>query len=148
MISGTTDLGLALANDLRPIVLRVARELRKETEQFGVTSRQATLLALVKTNPGLTLRGLAEAEAISAPALSEQVDRLERAGLLRRLRSEVDRRRVGLELTPDGERLLRSIKERRTTWLAERLSALDPDALRAIEGAIGPLRELLGDSSL
>ena len=83
MISATTDLGLALANDLRPIVLRVARELRKETEQFGVTSRQATLLAVVKASPGLTLRALAEAEAISAPALSEQVDRLERAGLLR-----------------------------------------------------------------
>src|SRR3954454_11093212 len=141
MISATTDLGLALANDLRPIVLRVARELRKETEQFGVTSRQATLLAVVKASPGLTLRGLAEVEAISAPALSEQIDRLERAGLLRRarpgggseragllrrLRSEVDRRRVGLELTPEGDRLLRSIRERRTAWLAERLSTLDP----------------------
>jgi len=60
MISATTDLGLALANDLRPIVLRVARELRKETEQFGVTSRQATLLAVVKASPGLTLRGLTD----------------------------------------------------------------------------------------
>ena len=124
-------------------MLRVARELRKETEQFGVTSRQATLLAVVKASPGLTLRALAEAEAISAPALSEQVDRLERAGLLRRLRSEVDRRRVGIELTPDGERLLRSIRERRTAWLAERLSALEPEALRAIESAIRPLQELL-----
>ena len=103
---------------------------------------------VVKASPGLTLRALAEAEAISAPALSEQVDRLERAGLLRRLRSEVDRRRVGLELTPEGERLLRSIRERRTAWLAERLSALDPDALRAIEAAIEPLRELLEADSL
>ena len=68
--------------------------------------------------------------------------------MLRRLRSEVDRRRVGLELTPEGERLLRSIRERRTAWLAERLSALDPDALRAIEAAIEPLRELLEDDSL
>ena len=87
MISGTTDLALALANDLRPIVLRVARELRKETEQFGVTSRQVTLLWLVKQSPGLTLRALAEAEAISAPALSGHIDRLERAGLLVRVRS-------------------------------------------------------------
>ena len=138
------DLGLALANDLRPIVLRVARELRKETGQFGVTSRQATLLWLVKRNPGLTLRALADAEAISAPALSGQVDRLERAGLLVRVRSAVDRRRVGLELTPEGERLLRSVRERRTAWLAERLGALEPDDLRAIEAAIDPLRALLG----
>ena len=144
MISSTTDLGLALANDLRPIVLRVARELRKETEQFGVTSRQVTLLWLVKRSPGLTLRALADAEAISAPALSGQVDRLESAGLLVRVRSAVDRRRVGLELTPEGERLLRSVRERRTAWLAERLGALEPEALAAIEAAIDPLRELLG----
>jgi DNA-binding MarR family transcriptional regulator len=146
MISETTNLGLALANDLRPIVLRVARELRKETEQFGVTARQVTLLWLVKRSPGLTLRALAEAEAISPPALSGQIDRLERAGLLVRVRSTVDKRRVGLELTPAGERLLRSVRERRTAWLAERLSSLEPDALLAIEAAIEPLRDMLGET--
>ncbi len=124
-------------------MLRVARELRKETEQFGITARQATLLWLVKRSPGLTLRALAEAEAITPPALSGHVDRLERAGLLVRVRSAVDRRRVGLELTPEGERLLRSVRERRTSWLAARLNALDPHSLEAIEGAIEPLRELL-----
>ena len=143
MISATTDQGLALANELRPVLLRLARELRKETEQFGVTARQVTLLALVEHSPGLTLRALAEAEAISAPALSGQVDRLERAGLLVRVRSEVDRRRVGLELTAPGARLLRSVRERRTAWLAERLSELEPEALEAIEAAIAPLRRLL-----
>ena len=144
MVSPTTDTSLELANDLRPVVLRVARQLRKETGQFGVTSRQATLLALIDQSPGLTLRALAEAEAISAPALSGHVDRLEDAELIRRVRSDVDRRRVGLELTPRGQRLLRSIRERRTAWLAEHLEELDPDDLRAIEAAIGPLRRLAG----
>jgi DNA-binding MarR family transcriptional regulator len=143
MISSATNLSLGLANDLRPIVLRVARELRKETEQFGVTSRQVTLLWLVKRSPGLTLKALADAEAISAPALSGQVDRLEHRGLLVRVRSTVDRRRVGLELTPEGERLLRSVRERRTAWLADRLGDLEPDDLRAIEAAIEPLHRLL-----
>ena len=143
MISSTIDTALGLANDLRPIVLRVARELRKETEQFGVTSRQVTLLWLVKRSPGLTLKALADAEAISAPALSGQVDRLEQRGLLVRVRSTVDRRRVGLELTPEGERLLRSVRERRTAWLADRLGDLEPDDLRAIEAAIEPLHRLL-----
>ena len=144
MVSTTTDLSLTLANDLRPVVLRVARQLRKETEQFGITSRQATLLALVEQSPGLTLRALAESEAISAPALSGHIDRLESAGLIVRLRSDVDRRRVGLELTPQGKRLLRSIRERRTAWLAERLDALSPADPRAVEEAIGPLRRLAG----
>ena len=146
MINQTTDSGLALANDLRPVVLRVARALRKETEQFGITSRQATLLWLVKRSPGLTLRALADEEAISAPALSGHVDRLEQAGLLVRVRSAIDRRRVGLELTPEGERVLRSVRERRTAWLAERLSSLEPEALLAIEAAIEPLRDLLEEN--
>jgi len=145
MISATTDQGLALANELRPVLLRLARELRKETEQFGVTARQVTLLALVQHSPGLTLRALANAEAISAPALSGQIDRLEQAGLLVRVRSDVDRRRVGLELTPEGTRLVRVVRERRTAWLAERLSGLEPEALHAIEAAIEPLRGLLGE---
>ena len=144
MISSSTDISLELANDLRPIVLRIARQLRKETEQFGVTSRQATLLLLVKQSPGLTLRALAEAEGISAPALSAHVDRLESGGHLVRVRDSVDRRRVGLELTPKGERLIRSIRERRTAWLAERLQELDPEDLRAIEAAIEPLLRLAG----
>src|SRR4029079_10338210 len=128
MVSSTTDLSLDLANDLRPLVLLMSRQHRKETEQFGVTSRQATLLFLVKASPGLTLRALAEAEGISAPALSGHVDRLESAGPLVRVRDAVDRRRVGLELTPKGERLIRSIRERRTAWLAERLPGVDPAA--------------------
>jgi DNA-binding MarR family transcriptional regulator len=134
---------LAVANELRPVLLRLARELRKETEQLGVTSRQVTLLWLIRGKPGLSLRELAAEEGISAPALSGHVDRLEKAALIARVRDGEDRRRVGLALTEDGERLLRRVRARRTTWLAERLRGLDDDEVAAIEAAIGPLEKLL-----
>jgi DNA-binding MarR family transcriptional regulator len=134
---------LTAANQLRPVLLRLSRELRKETEQLGVTSRQVTLLWLVRGNPGMSLRELAAEERISAPALSGYVDRLEKAGLLARVRDEGDRRRVGLALTDEGERLLRRVRARRTTWLADRLRDLDDDELAAIEAAIEPLGKLL-----
>jgi DNA-binding MarR family transcriptional regulator len=134
---------LALANQLRPVLLRLARELRKETESLGVTARQVTLLWLIKSNPGLSLRELAAEERISAPALSGFVDRLERAGLIERVRDADDRRRVGLTLTAAGARLLKRVRARRTTWLAERLRDLEPDEIKAIEAAIEPLRLLL-----
>ena len=114
---------LAVANQLRPVLLRLSRELRQETEQLGVTSRQVTLLWLIRGNPGMSLREL--------------------AGLLARVRDEGDRRRVGLALTEEGERLLRRVRARRTTWLAERLRGLDDDELGAIEAAIDPLGKLL-----
>jgi DNA-binding MarR family transcriptional regulator len=144
MIREAIDTSLT-AERLRPVVLRLARELRKETEALGVTGRQAVLLWLVREHPGLTLSELAELERISAPSLSAHVDRLERAGLLARVRSSDDRRRVGLELTADGSGLLRRVRRRRTTWLARRLDALDERDVEAIDRAIGPLAALLED---
>lgn len=132
-----------VANRLRPVLLRLARQLRKETESLGITSRQATLLWLIRQNPGLSLRELAESEGISAPALSGHVDRLEKAALIERVRSETDHRRVGLVLTDEGAKLVRRVRARRTSWLAERLNGLDPDELEVVEAAIEPLESLL-----
>jgi DNA-binding MarR family transcriptional regulator len=134
---------LAVANELRPVLLRLSRELRQETEQLGVTSRQVTLLWLIRGNPGMSLRELAAEERISAPALSGYVDRLEKANLIARVRAEDDRRRVGLALTDEGERVLKRVRARRTTWLAERLRGLDDAEIAAIEAAIEPLEKLL-----
>jgi DNA-binding MarR family transcriptional regulator len=147
MIRSTIDQMSAVdaANRLRPVLLRLSRELRRETETLGVTSRQATLLWLIREHPGLNLRELAGLERISAPSLSGHVDRLERAGLIERVRSGDDRRRVGLVLTDDGARLLRRVRARRTSWLAERIEALEPDEIDAIEQAIEPLHRLLAE---
>src|SRR5258707_10904177 len=142
MISSPIDT-LDTANRLRPALLRLARELRRETETLGITSRQATLLSLIQEHPGLSLRELAALERISAPSLSGHVDRLERAGLIERVRSGGDRRRVGLELTTAGDRLLRKIRAQRTTWLAERLSEPPPQPGEAHENAIEPLDSAL-----
>lgn len=143
MISQVTFSAEMVAAELRPVLLRLARELRKETEQLGITARQATLLWLVKRSPGMSLAELASEEGISAPALSGHVDRLERAGLLERVRSSDDRRRVGLRLTAEGERLMRRIRARRTTWLADRLKSLDSSELEAVGAALPALMSLV-----
>lgn len=132
-----------LANRLRPVLLSLARELRHEVHSLGVTGGQVTLLVGIGKNPGLSQRELAERERISGAAASAHVDRLERAGLVRRVRSESDRRRIGLEITPKGQRVLETVRKRRTAWLAERIETLDPEQRAAIDNAIEPLRALL-----
>ncbi len=125
------------------MLLSLARELRREMHSLGVTGGQVTLLSGIRKHPGLSQRDLAERERISGAAASAHVDRLERAGLVRRTRSETDRRRIGLEVTPKGVRVLEQVRRRRTAWLAERLEALDPKQRDAIDRAIEPLRALL-----
>ena len=143
MIREATLSAQEIAEELRPTVLRIGRYLRRETEELGVTSHQATLLWLVRTRPGLSLRELAQEEGISAPSLSAHVDRLETLGLIRRVRSTDDRRRVGLELTPEGRATLRRVRARRTTWLANRLDRLSDEDRERLEAALPALRALL-----
>jgi DNA-binding MarR family transcriptional regulator len=132
----------SVANRLRPALLRLNRELRRELHSLGVTGGQVSLLVKVQKEPGIGIRELARWERMSTPGMSKYVARLESAGLVRRTELE-DKRRVGLGLTPEGSRVLSSVKRRRTAWLAERLRGLDPAELDAVDAAVEPLLKLL-----
>jgi DNA-binding MarR family transcriptional regulator len=80
---------------------------------------------------------------MSVPGMSKFVGRLEEAGLVKAEPVAGDRRRVGLTLTRDGHRVLRSVKSRRTAWLAKRLRDLDNEQLEALDAAVEPLTLLL-----
>jgi DNA-binding MarR family transcriptional regulator len=134
---------VAVADKLRPALLRVGRELRREAREVGVSPEQVSLLVAIKYAPGIGVGELASRERVSAAAMSKHVDRLERAGLAERRPSADDRRRVGLTLTDEGQRVLRRVRSRRTAWLASRLGRLTADELAAVEAAIEPLSGLL-----
>ena len=134
---------VAVADALRPVLLRVGRELRREARAVGISPEQLSLLVAIKYTPGSGIRNLAAHERISAPALTKHADRLERDGLVVRTPSPDDGRRIGLALTEEGQRALRRVRSRRTAWLATRLRGLDADELAAVEAAIEPLSRLL-----
>src|SRR5438552_19213310 len=104
---------MAVADSLRPMLLRLARELRRE-KIAGVSPHQVGLLVSIKYAPGVTVGELAAEERVSTAAMSKRVSRLERDGLVTRTPETADRRRVGLTLTADGQRTLRRVRSRRT----------------------------------
>ena len=137
---------LAVANRLRPALLRLARELRRESHALGVTGGQVSLLFQIQQNRGIGVRDLAALERISAASMSSHVDRLERAGLIQRTPDPSDGRRQGLSLSSEGERVLRSVKSRRTAWLAARLQQLSSEELAAVDAAVEPMLALLEET--
>src|SRR5438477_11821000 len=133
---------MAVADSLRPTLLRLARELRRE-KIAGVSPHQVGLLVAIKYAPGVTVGELAAEERVSTAAMSKRVSRLERDGLVVRTKSEADRRCVGLTLTEDGQRTLRRVRSRRTAWLASHLSALSPGELASVGAAADSLARLV-----
>ena len=132
-----------LANRLRPALLRLARELRREIHSVGVTGGQVALLIAVKYAPGIGVRELATQERMSPAAISKAITKLEQQGLVERRELLGDRRRVGLHVSEKGHQVLRSVRSRRTIWLAERLKGLSDEEVRRVEAAIEPLEKLL-----
>ena len=138
----------ALANGLRPVVLRLSRHLRRQSHSLGLSPLDAMLLGGVLKNDGIGVSELAEREQMSRPTMSAHVKRLEAAGYLARLAPDSDdKRRVGLTLTPAGRKALDAVRRRRNDWLGQKLAALTPEARAALEAAIAPLGLLAGEKS-
>ena len=139
-----SDTAVAIANRLRPVLLHLNRHLRREARAQGISAGQISLLASIESNRGIGVKELADREGMAAPSVCTAVDRLQAAGYVTREReSNGDRRRVGLEATSEGSALLRSVRSRRTAWLAERLQALSAAERARIADAVEALSALV-----
>jgi DNA-binding MarR family transcriptional regulator len=135
-----------LVDQLRPAILRLARELRRESQRTGLSAMDTAVLASIKHNCGVGVSELAELEHMSQPSMSTHVKRLEEAGWVQREASACgDKRRVSLKLTNEGESALDTVRRQRSDWLASRLAELPQSARDAIAAAIDPLLEIAGD---
>lgn len=142
MQQGPSDI-VALADALRPAVLRVSRRLRQEAQKVGLSAQDATLLAHIRKNPGIGVSALAEAEGTSKPTMSAHVKRLEAAGLVARHGDAEDARRSGLSITEGGLKTLDLIRRGRNDWLAGRLARLSPSEREQLRAAADALVRLV-----
>jgi DNA-binding MarR family transcriptional regulator len=72
------------------------------TGYFGINRTDARCLDIIDQCGRVTAGELAVASGLTTGAITTVLDRLERAGHVRRIRDDVDRRRVMVELTEDA----------------------------------------------
>jgi DNA-binding MarR family transcriptional regulator len=101
-----------------------------------VTLVQHRLLVLLATGGNQTVGALAAQLEVNASNASRLCDRLERLGLISRIRSVSDGRAVDVSLTPKGSRLLETVRARRRSDVGRVLSRL---SLHDAEAAVAAL---------
>jgi DNA-binding MarR family transcriptional regulator len=79
----------------------------KALAPFGLTSRQGVVLMNCARGEANTPVELAVFNGLDVSSMSRMLDRLEKKGLLRRLRTGADRRKVNVQLTAKGRALVR-----------------------------------------
>ncbi|WP_454689567.1 MarR family winged helix-turn-helix transcriptional regulator [Achromobacter aloeverae] len=85
------------------------RALDQEMAPLGLTASQWRPLAMVSLGRADTGAELARMTDVDTGAMTRTLDRLEAKGLLRRQRSEQDRRVVKIEVTEEGAAITRQI---------------------------------------
>lgn len=88
---------------MKRIMMSIVYQADKRLDEHGLTSAQWGPLMRLKTSGGSTVAELARWLQADAGAMTRLLDRLEKKGLCKRVRSTEDRRVVRVELTPEGE---------------------------------------------
>ncbi len=88
----------------------VREDFRRRAQHLNLTQPQWRLLLILSRDPGITQVALAARLEVHPVTVTQSVDRLEKAGWLRRQRCEHDRRAVGLFLTPQAEPILAELQ--------------------------------------
>jgi len=102
------------------------RHLRDDETGKSLSARLGSILDHLDTQPPLTLSSLAKHLDVTQSTVSLQIDKLQRAGYVLRLRDTEDRRRVSVVLTPRGKRI------------KEQNSVLDRDLVREMISLLRP----------
>src|SRR5713101_6192762 len=112
------------ADRLHSAAIHLLRRLRVRDRESGVGPAQLSALSVLVLGGGpRSLGELADAEQVRPPTMSRIVAGLERAGLVRRHATE-DGRRVRLEATAKGTKILQEGRRRRVESLSLAVSAL------------------------
>ncbi|WP_255468682.1 MarR family winged helix-turn-helix transcriptional regulator [Reyranella sp. CPCC 100927] len=134
-----------LADQLRPILQRLQRHLRRQNQAVGASPLHMGLLNTIAQQEGVGIGDLAAQEKLRGPTITAHINQMATEGWVERRPSADDKRRVGLFITRKGRALMNATQQRRADWLAMRLAALSPEGRRAVAAALAPLEALCHD---
>jgi len=133
---------VATIEELLRLVARVLRKHGRDIlSQFDITPPQFDALLVLVSHEGITMGELCQKMYLACSTATDLIDRMERAGLLERVRDPHDRRVIRLQVKPRGHEVLNAVIDARRRYLAGVLRRLDD---RDLEELTRGLRQVYG----
>ena len=134
--------GFETADRLHSAAIHLLRRLRVRDRESGIGPAQLSALSVLVFGGPRSLGELADAEQVRPPTMSRIVAGLERAGLVRRRATE-DGRRVRLEASPRGTKILQEGRMRRVESLAKAFYLLSAREQKQLVKLVGLLQRVI-----
>ena len=128
---------------LHSAAIHLLRKVRAKDRSAGIGPAQLSALSVLVFGGPRSLKELAEAEQVRPPTMSRIVAGLARTRLTRRKTTD-DKRRMLLEATARGKKILREGRRRRVEMLVNALEKFSADELREAAAAADFMRKLVG----
>lgn len=122
----TSDILAREILEVIPTIMRVIRMEMRSQRSSDLTVPQFRALLFIHRNPGCSLLAVADHLGLTSPTVCKMVDGLTDGGMVSRLPSRTDRRKVLLTLTAHGQALLEMARSGTLTRLEGILSPLTP----------------------
>lgn len=134
---------LGVADRLHSTAIHLLRRVRKQDLASGEGPARLSALSVLVFGGPMALGQLAAAEQVKPPTMTRIVAGLERSGLAKRIPDLSDARRVRINATPEGTRLLQRGRKMRIEYLAKQLDGLTAEDLAALDEAVEILARML-----
>jgi DNA-binding MarR family transcriptional regulator len=129
---------------IRIVQMRIFREFYRVFEGSGVTPGMHTVLAIIRDNPGMRQRTLAELLMVREPNMTRMIQGLQASGLISREVDKSDRRAFHLVLTEKGLSLMQGVQDRLDILEDKLLGGLDPQERRNLRDYLDRILDRIG----
>jgi len=128
--------------EVRVAVMRLARRLRNERAQDGLTPSQMAVVGTLFRDGPKSPRELADIERVQPPSMTRVIAALVKGGWVTKQPHPSDRRQVTIAVTDQATEWVSADRQRRDLWLSERLNQLPPAQREQLLAAIPLLNQL------
>ena len=112
-----------LASNLRVSVSRLLRVIKREVKQDKLLSlTERSTLGSILQHQNLLSSELASIEKVTSQSMSQIINKLYKNGLIKKVPSEKDKRKIFISVTPEGRELIESKRNKTSEWLAKTIA--------------------------
>jgi DNA-binding MarR family transcriptional regulator len=132
-----------IVGSIRKLVRAVYLDSQKMSRQFGLTGQQSVVLRLLLNNGSMSSADLSRLMYVTPSNMTGIIDRLEKKGLIERMRKEGDRRVTLILLTDTGKGLSKGLPDPFEKKFINQLADLEFDHVQLLAMAMNQILNLI-----
>ena len=122
---------------------KIKTSITEEYSKYGKTEGYYQILGTLMSFDKLSISEIGRMIYISKPNMTPLIDKLVKEGMVKRIRSNIDRRIINIEITNEGKKFLLEARNAVEQNIKENLSNLDEGEIETLNESLENIKKLV-----